>query len=46
MSKRVAVIGGGVAGLAATKVLTEDGFEVVGYESRAYVGGTCSRSLT
>lgn len=39
MPEKVAVIGGGLAGLVATKVFTEDGFDVTSYETRPYVGG-------
>ncbi|KAJ9622083.1 hypothetical protein H2203_006964 [Taxawa tesnikishii (nom. ined.)] len=37
--RKVAVIGAGPLGLAAIKNLTEDGFDVTGYEARGYVGG-------
>lgn len=39
MPERVAVIGGGVTGLMATKILTEDGYHVDSYETRPYLGG-------
>jgi uncharacterized protein with NAD-binding domain and iron-sulfur cluster len=39
MSKRVAVLGGGVAGLSAAHELVERGFEVVVYEMRSIPGG-------
>ncbi|KAK8217388.1 hypothetical protein M8818_001144 [Zalaria obscura] len=35
----LAVIGAGPMGLAAIKDLTEDGFDVTGYEARSHVGG-------
>jgi len=41
---RVAVIGAGVAGLATTKVLTQAGHEVVGYDKTPDLGGVWSRS--
>jgi dimethylaniline monooxygenase (N-oxide forming) len=34
-----AVIGLGAAGLAALKNLKEEGFEVIGFERNAYIGG-------
>lgn len=37
--KTVAVIGLGAAGLVALKNLKEEGFNVVGYERNAYIGG-------
>lgn len=39
MSEKVAVIGGGVGGLLATKILKEDGYDVDSYETRPYLGG-------
>ena len=36
---RVGVVGAGALGLMALKNLKEDGFDVTGFESRAYVGG-------
>lgn len=39
MAKRVAVIGAGPTGLMALKNLKEDGFDVTGFDARAYVGG-------
>src|SRR3954453_1737261 len=44
MSERVAVLGGGVAGLTAAHELAERGFEVTVYEARALLGGK-ARSL-
>ena len=40
--KTVAVIGGGLAGLAASCALAEAGFQVTLYERRPYVGGRAS----
>ncbi|ETS76261.1 hypothetical protein PFICI_11648 [Pestalotiopsis fici W106-1] len=37
--EKVAVIGAGALGLMATKQLTEDGFDVTGFEARPYLGG-------
>ncbi|XP_001627682.2 lysine-specific histone demethylase 1A isoform X1 [Nematostella vectensis] len=37
--KRVAVVGAGVAGLAATAVLEEEGFDVILLEASDYLGG-------
>src|ERR1035441_9074706 len=39
MSKRVAVLGGGVGGLSAAQELAERGFEVAVYERRPGFGG-------
>jgi zeta-carotene desaturase len=39
---RVAVVGGGVAGLAAACVLAQDGYSVELFERRPYVGGRAS----
>src|SRR3954451_10247906 len=44
MSERVAVLGGGVAGLTAAHELAERGFEVTVYEARDRLGGK-ARSL-
>src|SRR3954451_6191866 len=44
MSERVAVLGGGVAGLTAAHELAERGFEVTVYEARERLGGK-ARSL-
>src|SRR4051812_50119682 len=44
MSERVAVLGGGVAGLTAAHELAESGFEVTVYEARDRLGGK-ARSL-
>ena len=38
-SKSVAVLGAGVAGLAAAKTLTQYGFDVTVYEARSEPGG-------
>ena len=42
---RVAVIGGGVAGLAAACALAQDGYGVELFERRPYVGGRASSYL-
>ena len=39
LGKKVCVIGAGAAGLAATKNLVEEGFEVTTFERNAYLGG-------
>jgi uncharacterized protein with NAD-binding domain and iron-sulfur cluster len=44
MTERVAVLGGGVAGLTAAHELAERGFEVAVYEARSLLGGK-ARSL-
>ena len=44
MTERVAVLGGGVAGLTAAHELAERGFEVTVYEARDRLGGK-ARSL-
>src|SRR3954452_16318849 len=44
MSERVAVLGGGVAGLTAAHELAERGFDVTVYEARQRLGGR-ARSL-
>src|SRR4029079_18143564 len=44
MTERVAVLGGGVAGLTAAHELAERGFEVTVYEARPLLGGK-ARSL-
>src|SRR5213595_1732417 len=41
-SARVAVVGGGLAGLAAGSVLAENGFHVTLFERRPYLGGRAS----
>ena len=41
-SPRVAVVGGGLAGLAAGSVLAENGFRVTLFERRPYLGGRAS----
>ncbi len=41
-SPRVAVVGGGLAGLAAGSALAESGFRVTLFERRAYLGGRAS----
>lgn len=41
-AKRVAVIGGGLAGIAAATALAENGFEVALYERRRRLGGRAS----
>ncbi|PYX05600.1 MAG: carotene 7,8-desaturase [Acidobacteria bacterium] len=41
-SARVAVVGGGLAGLAAGAVLAENGFHVTLFERRPYLGGRAS----
>src|SRR6202142_3920250 len=41
-SPKVAVVGGGLAGLAAGSVLAENGFRVTLFERRPYVGGRAS----
>src|SRR5437588_2077383 len=42
MSKTIAVIGGGLAGLAAGCALSDAGFQVTLFERRPYVGGRAS----
>jgi squalene-associated FAD-dependent desaturase len=44
-ARRVAVIGGGVAGLAAACALAQDGYAVELFEQRSYVGGRASSYL-
>src|ERR1700675_758666 len=41
-SPRVAVVGGGLAGLAAGSALAESGFRVTLFERRPYLGGRAS----
>jgi zeta-carotene desaturase len=41
-SARVAVVGGGLAGLAAGSALAENGFQVTLFERRSYLGGRAS----
>eukprot|EP00850_Spirogloea_muscicola_P004918 SM000022S07132 [mRNA] locus=s22:171569:175215:+ [translate_table: standard] len=43
-AKRVAVIGGGVSGIAACKVLSEDGHNVTVFEARGSIGGIWSHT--
>src|SRR5882757_8016683 len=43
--RRVAVVGGGVAGLAAACALAQDGYAVELFEQRPYVGGRASSYL-
>jgi squalene-associated FAD-dependent desaturase len=45
MTNRVAVVGGGVAGLAAACALAQDGYAVELFERRPYVGGRASSYL-
>jgi squalene-associated FAD-dependent desaturase len=45
MTYRVAVVGGGVAGLAAACALAQDGYAVDLFERRPYVGGRASSYL-
>ena len=45
MTCRVAVVGGGVAGLAAACALAQDGYAVEVFERRPYVGGRASSYL-
>jgi dimethylaniline monooxygenase (N-oxide forming) len=42
--QRVAVIGGGVAGLVSSKVLRQDGFDVTLFEKEPAVGGVWAAS--
>jgi dimethylaniline monooxygenase (N-oxide forming) len=44
--KRVCVIGAGLAGLAAAKVLKQDGFEIVVFEKEGELGGVWAASRT
>ncbi len=44
-TQRVAVVGGGVAGLAAACALAQDGYAVELFERRPYVGGRASSYL-
>jgi dimethylaniline monooxygenase (N-oxide forming) len=44
--KRVCVIGAGIAGLVTSKVLKEDGFEVVVFEKQPELGGVWAASRT
>jgi dimethylaniline monooxygenase (N-oxide forming) len=46
LAKRVCVIGAGMAGLAATKVLREDGFDVTAFEREPAIGGVWIASRT
>src|SRR3984893_2388520 len=46
LAKRVCVIGAGMAGLAATKVLHEDGFDVTAFEREPGIGGVWIASRT
>ena len=43
---RVCVVGAGIAGLAAAKVLRDDGFEVLAFEKKANIGGVWAPSRT
>ena len=43
--RRVAVIGGGVSGLAAAYVLAKEGVEVVVYEKEKSLGGHAKTAL-
>jgi dimethylaniline monooxygenase (N-oxide forming) len=45
-AKRVCIIGAGMAGLAATKVLHEDGFDVTAFEKEPTIGGVWAPSRT
>lgn len=45
MTRRVAVVGAGVAGLAAACALAQDGYAVELFERRPYVGGRASSYL-
>src|SRR4029434_1402273 len=44
--KRVCVIGAGLAGLAAAKVLKQDGFEIMVFEKEPELGGVWAASRT
>lgn len=44
--RRVCVIGAGISGLATTKVLTADGFDVVTFEQEPEIGGVWASSRT
>jgi cation diffusion facilitator CzcD-associated flavoprotein CzcO len=44
--KRVCVIGAGLAGLAAAKVLKQDGFEIMVFEKESELGGVGAASRT
>jgi cation diffusion facilitator CzcD-associated flavoprotein CzcO len=44
--ERVCVIGAGIAGLVTSKVLKEDGFEVVVFEKQPELGGVWAASRT
>src|SRR4029434_4878493 len=44
--KRVCVIGAGLAGLAAAKVLKQDGFEIMVFEKESELGGVWAASRT
>lgn len=46
IGNRVCVIGAGIAGLVAAKVLKEDGFDVVVFEEQAEIGGVWASSRT
>src|SRR6516162_3598727 len=46
LAKRVCVIGAGMAGLAATKVLRQDGFDVTAFEREPAIGGVWAPSRT
>src|SRR5262245_55724441 len=45
MKKRVAIFGGGVAGLSAAHELVKRGYEVVVYEARRELGGKARSQL-
>jgi cation diffusion facilitator CzcD-associated flavoprotein CzcO len=44
MSSRICVVGAGISGLVATKMLSEDGFDVTTFEKEPTIGGVWSPS--
>ncbi len=46
MKRRVAVIGAGISGLVTTKVLLQDGFDVVSFEKQTTPWGVWSEERT
>ncbi|MDX1658692.1 MAG: NAD(P)-binding domain-containing protein [Nitriliruptorales bacterium] len=44
--QRVCVIGAGISGLVTTKVMNNDGFDVICFEKKPHIGGVWERSRT